>query len=64
VREFADCLVDVLRRGVRTQGREKVKHLSGPAVAQRVIEVYEQVLGKRKGHAVDRAESKPLSAGT
>ncbi len=64
VREFADCLVDVLRRRERTQGREKVKHLSGPAVAQRVIEVYEQVLSKRKGHAVDRAESKPLSAGT
>src|SRR5437588_8019044 len=64
VRQFADCLVDVLRRGVRTQGREKVKQLPGPAVAQRVIEVYEQVLSKRKGHAVDRAESKPLSAGT
>ena len=64
VREFADCLVDVLRRRERTHGRENVRHLSGPAVAQRVIEVYEQVLSKRKGHAVDRAESKPLSAGT
>ena len=64
VRELADCLVGVLRRGERTSGREKVRHLSGPAVAQRVIKVYEQVLSKRKGHAVDRAESKPLSAGT
>jgi len=64
VREFADCLVDVLRRRERTHGRENVRHLSGPAVAQRVIEVYEQVLSKRNGHAVDRAESKPLSAGT
>ena len=63
-REFADCLVDVLRRRERTHGRENVRHLSGPAVAQRVIEVYEQVLSKRNGHAVDRAESKPLSAGT
>lgn len=64
VRAFAECLAAVLRHAQRTEGREKVRHLSGPAVAQRVMEVYEQVLSRRKGHAADRGHSKPLSAGT
>ena len=63
VKEFAECLAGALSRGERTQGREKVRHLSGPAVAQRVIAVYEQVLSRRKGHVVDRVQRKPVSAG-
>lgn len=63
VKEFAGCLADALSRGERTRGREKVRHLSGPAVARKVIAVYEQVLSRRKGHVVDRVQRKPVSAG-
>ena len=63
VKEFAEILAGALSPGERTRGREKVSHLSGPAVAQKVIAVYEQVLSRRKGHAVDRLQGKPVSAG-
>jgi len=44
VEEFARRLSSILRHRERTSGRGQVQHLAGPAVAQRIIEVYEQVL--------------------
>jgi len=44
VREFAERLADILRHRQRTRGREKVQHLAGPAVSQRISKVYEQVV--------------------
>ena len=48
IRELSAQLSRILHSGERTNGCEKVRHLSGPAVAQRVIEVYEHVLKKRE----------------
>jgi glycosyltransferase involved in cell wall biosynthesis len=50
VQEFARHLSGILGHRERTTGREQVRHLAGPAVAQRIIEVYEQVLRKRSRH--------------
>lgn len=53
VHEFSRCLAEVLRHGERTRGWLHVQHLSGPAVAEQVIQVYEQVLehhGSRSAH--------------
>lgn len=55
--EFTQWLADILRYCERTRGRERVQHLSGPAVARRIIEVYEQVLRNRGGHAVHRTQA-------
>jgi teichuronic acid biosynthesis glycosyltransferase TuaC len=55
VHEFADRLADILRHRERTKGREQVQHLTGPAVSQRIIKVYEQVLRNREVHVVNRA---------
>jgi len=54
VREFSTQLSRILRAGERTDGCERVRHLSGPAVAQRVIEVYEQVLNNREKRLAGR----------
>jgi teichuronic acid biosynthesis glycosyltransferase TuaC len=54
VREFAARLADILRHRERTRGREKVQHLTGPAVSQRITKVYEQVLRNRHMCAVNR----------
>jgi len=54
VREFARHLSGILRDRERTNGREQVRHLAGPAVAQRIIEVYEQVLRNRRRHEAQR----------
>jgi teichuronic acid biosynthesis glycosyltransferase TuaC len=62
VAEFATCLEQILRSGERTTGREKVRHLSGLAVARKIIAVYENLVRKRKGYAVERSESKALAA--
>jgi glycosyltransferase involved in cell wall biosynthesis len=43
---FARHLRELLARGERTQGRERVRHLDAPRVAHRVIEVYERVLDR------------------
>src|SRR6267378_5347395 len=59
VQEFSERLADVLRHGQRTQGREQVQHLSGPAVAQRIIQVYEQVL-RNGGRTAHRAQARQL----
>jgi teichuronic acid biosynthesis glycosyltransferase TuaC len=56
VQEFASHLSSILRHRGRTHGREQVRHLAGPAVARRIIEVYEQVLRNRRRHAADRAQ--------
>lgn len=53
VTEFAAAISAILAHRKRTDGREHVRHLGSSAVAQRIIEVYEQVLRKREGHAVD-----------
>jgi teichuronic acid biosynthesis glycosyltransferase TuaC len=57
VQEFTQCLAHILRHRERTRGREQVQHLSGPAVAQRIVEVYEQVLRNRGGHAAHRTHA-------
>jgi len=44
--EFAANLNEILQRGERTQGRELIRHLDGPNVARRVIQLYEKVLGR------------------
>jgi glycosyltransferase involved in cell wall biosynthesis len=54
VREFARHLSGILRDRERTNGREQVRHLAGPAVARRIIEVYEQVLRNRRRHEAQR----------
>ncbi len=46
---FAQKLSEILRSRMRTRGRENVRHLSGPLVARRVIEVYERALRRRAG---------------
>jgi teichuronic acid biosynthesis glycosyltransferase TuaC len=57
VQEFVEHLSIILRDRERTNGREQVQHLAGPAVAQRIIEVYEQVLRNRSRHAARGAQS-------
>jgi teichuronic acid biosynthesis glycosyltransferase TuaC len=39
--DFVEALHDVLRRGERSDGRERVADLDGPIVARRIIDVYE-----------------------
>lgn len=56
VQEFASHLSSILLHLERTNGREHVRHLAGPTVAQRIIEVYEQVLRNRRRHAAERAQ--------
>jgi len=52
VADFARHLSGILRHRERTSGWGQVQHLAGPAVAQRIIEVYEQVLrNRRRGEA-------------
>jgi len=58
--EFTDHLFDILRLRQRTQGREQVQHLSGPAVAQRIIQVYEQVLRNNGGRTAHQARTRFL----
>jgi len=60
VQEFTGRLADVLRHRQRTRGREHVQHLSGPAVAQRIIQVYEQVLRNHGGRTAHRTRARVL----
>jgi teichuronic acid biosynthesis glycosyltransferase TuaC len=46
--EFAARLSEILTCRQRTNGREHIRHLDSPAVAQRVIGVYEDVLRRRE----------------
>lgn len=57
VGEFVVRLADILQRCERTQGREQVRHLDGPAVAQRIIGIYEFVLRRRLGFAPHPAKA-------
>jgi teichuronic acid biosynthesis glycosyltransferase TuaC len=62
VADFARNLSGILRHPQRTNGREQVQHLAGPAVAQRIIEVYEQVLRNRSRHEAQRTLANPFFA--
>lgn len=59
VGEFVVRLTDILQRCDRTHGREQVRHLSGPVVAQRIIGIYESVLRHRSGFAAHSAKADP-----
>ena len=48
VAEFAGRLREILAHRHRTNGRDHIRHLESPAVARRVIGVYEDVLRKRE----------------
>ena len=61
VSEFVKCISDILRHPQRTRGREQVQHLAGPVVARRIIDVYEQVLKTRQGHAVNCVQTDPFT---
>ena len=50
--EFAARIGEILIHRRRTDGREHIRHLESSAVAQRVVEVYEEVLRKREQHAI------------
>jgi glycosyltransferase involved in cell wall biosynthesis len=52
---LAARLGEILRCGGRTLGREHVRHLDGPSVARRVIQVYQNVL-ERKSQAARTAQ--------
>ena len=52
VPEFAARISEILVHRKRTDGREHIRHLESSSVAQKVIEVYEEVLRKREGHAM------------
>jgi teichuronic acid biosynthesis glycosyltransferase TuaC len=61
--EFVARICDILRHRERTDGREQIRYLECSAVAQRVSEVYEQVLRKREAFAADRGRSDLFTAG-
>ena len=50
VAEFAARLSEILTHRERTNGREQIRHLAAPAVARRVIGVYEDVLRRAELH--------------
>jgi glycosyltransferase involved in cell wall biosynthesis len=52
--EFATKLGEILAHRNRSDGRENVRHLDSPAVARRVIGVYEEVLRGNEGRATAR----------
>jgi glycosyltransferase involved in cell wall biosynthesis len=54
VPEFTARIGEVLVHRTRTTGREHVRHLNSSSVAQKVIEVYQDVLRKQAGHAKSR----------
>lgn len=55
--EFAAQVASLLRPPRRTTGREQVRHLTGPLVAQQIIQVYEHILRKRRAPAVGRVQA-------
>jgi teichuronic acid biosynthesis glycosyltransferase TuaC len=57
VEEFSRSLTEILHVRKRSKGREQVQHLSGPAVAQRIIRVYEQVLRNRAACTARKANA-------
>jgi glycosyltransferase involved in cell wall biosynthesis len=57
VTEFAARLSEILAHRERTDGRERIRHLASPKVAEKLIEVYRQVLRKRESPTVDNAQT-------
>ena len=51
VSEFAARVSEILVHRRRTDGRERIRHFESSSVAQKVIEVYEEVLRKQKRQA-------------
>jgi glycosyltransferase involved in cell wall biosynthesis len=46
---FAEALFDIIREGARSEGRPRVRDLSLPAVARRLIDLYEETLATGRG---------------
>lgn len=57
VAEFANRLSEVLHTRQRTQGRERVRHLDCPLVAQRLIKIYGEVLKRCASRPPARARN-------
>jgi glycosyltransferase involved in cell wall biosynthesis len=55
---IAEKIVEVCRRGGRTNGREWIRKLSMEMVAQQIVEVYAATL-RRERHRVDAGEAPP-----
>lgn len=54
--EFAGRLLEVLLRRKRTVGRDHIQHLDSAAVSERIIEVYENVLGKHENRIAGKTQ--------
>jgi teichuronic acid biosynthesis glycosyltransferase TuaC len=52
---FADRLGPLLRRPMRTKGRDRVRHLDGPLVAARLRDLYDEVLERCRRHPREAA---------
>jgi glycosyltransferase involved in cell wall biosynthesis len=61
VGEFVKGITEILRHCQRTRGHEQVQHLAGPVVAQRIVQVYEQVLKRREVHGINRVQTDPFT---
>jgi len=48
--DVAEKLLLALKPGTRTDGRDKIQHLSQKVIAQRIIGVYQDVLQRKNGH--------------
>jgi teichuronic acid biosynthesis glycosyltransferase TuaC len=55
--EFATKLAEILAHRNRSNGRDNIRHLDSPAVARRVIAVYEEVLRRREGGAIAKRQN-------
>jgi glycosyltransferase involved in cell wall biosynthesis len=53
--DVADRLQSVLQRGQRTNGRDRMRHLSSESSAQRVIAIYQEVLNGRPNPGVGQS---------
>jgi hypothetical protein len=51
----------IFEKRKRTNGREHVRHLDSSAVAAKLIEVYQQVVGRRQTHAMGGARANSLA---
>jgi teichuronic acid biosynthesis glycosyltransferase TuaC len=54
--EFAAKLAEILAHRNRSNGRENIRHLDSPAVARRVIAVYDEVLRRSEGRAIAKRQ--------
>lgn len=53
---FANLLGTIVQAPFRSRGREAVQHLSGPLVARRLIDLYEEVLRRRRVRSLSTQE--------